>query len=368
MEKFAFIIHPLDVRDLARKFPFTRYLPARLVESAFRLVPPLKVSHITGVKTPYGEAEGWFVACPLTARQMLELPENFVLERIIQAGWLAEKLGAGILGLGAFTSVVGDAGITVAKNLNIAVTTGNSYTVATAIAGTKEAARLMGHDLRRAHIVVLGATGSIGKVCALMLAREATKMTLVARDKSKLESVAAKILYETGLAVAITSDVKKALKSAHVVIAVTSAVDTLIGPEDLLPGAVVCDVSRPRNVSRQVAEQRDDVLVIEGGVVEVPGQVNFNFNFGFPPRMAYACMSETMLLALEGRYENFSLGRDITIHQVEEINALAEKHGFKLAGFRSFERAIDPGEIKRIKERVHQRNQKPTQRVAGLAP
>ncbi|MDQ0286207.1 putative amino acid dehydrogenase [Desulfofundulus luciae] len=369
MEKFAFIIHPLDVRDVARKFPFTRYLPGRWVESAFRLVPPMKVSHITGVKTPYGEAEGWFVACPLTARQMLELPEDFVLERIIQAGRVAEKLGAGIVGLGAFTSVVGDAGITVAKNLNIAVTTGNSYTVATAIEGTKEAARLMGHDLRRAHIVVLGATGSIGRVCALMLAREATRMTLVARDKSRLEQVAAKILYETGLAVTITSDVKKALRTAQVIIAVTSAVDTLIGPEDLLPGAVVCDVSRPRNVSRQVAEQRDDVLVIEGGVVEVPGEVNFNFNFGFPPGTAYACMSETMILALEKRYENFSLGRDITIEQVEEIRALARKHGFKLAGLRSFERAIDPREIERIRARAESRlNALGEQQLVGVAP
>lgn len=352
MEKFAFIIHPLDVGDVARKFAFTRYLPARVVENAFRLLPPMKVSHITGIKTPHGEAEGWFIACPLTARQMLTLPTEFVLQRIIQAGRLAEKLGAGIVGLGAFTSVVGDAGITVARNLNIAVTTGNSYTVATAIEGTRRAARLMGHDLRRAHVVILGATGSIGKVCARMLAKDVSKMTLVARDRSRLEDVAARILYESGLAVRISADVKQAVRTAQVVVAVTSAVDTIIGPEDLLPGAVVCDVSRPRNVSRQVAERRDDVLVIEGGVVEVPGEVNFNFNFGFPPRTAYACMSETMLLALEGRYENFSLGRDMTVEQVNEINALAQKHGFKLAGFRSFERAVSPEEIARIKERA----------------
>lgn len=355
MDKFAFIIHPLDVQDVTRKFGFARRLPARVVEGALRYLPPMKVSHITGVRTPYGEVEGYFVGCPLTARQMLELPQEFVLKRIIQAGRVAERLGARIVGLGAFTSVVGDAGITVAQNLNIAVTTGNSYTVATALEGTKEAARLMGLDLRCAHIVVLGATGSIGRVCARVLAREATRMTLVARDTSRLESLAARILYESGLAVTVTSDVKKALRTAQVVIAVTSAVDTLIGPEDLMPGAVVCDVSRPRNVSRQVAEVRDDVLVIEGGVVEVPGEVNFNFNFGFPPRTAYACMAETMILTLEKRFENFSLGRDITLEQVEEISALAKKHGFKLAGLRSFERAISREEIEAIRARAEAR-------------
>jgi predicted amino acid dehydrogenase len=349
VEKFAFIIHPLDVKDVARKYPFTRYLPDNVVENVFRLIPPMKVSDITGVETPFSRAEGWFVTCPLTARQMVGMPEKFVTGKIIQAGKVAEKLGAKIVGLGAFTSVVGDAGYTIAKNLNIAVTTGNSFTVATAVEGAREAARLMGHNLNNVHVVVLGATGSIGRVCSLLMAGEVKKMTLVARNKKPLEELAENILYRTGLSVAITSDVKTALKTAQIIIAVTSSVDTIIGPEDLMPGAVVCDVSRPRNVSRQVAMERDDVLVLEGGVVEVPGDVNFNLNFGFPPGMAYACMAETMILALEGKYENFSLGRELTIEQVTQISKLAKKHGFKLAGFRSFERAITPQEIETIR-------------------
>ena len=65
------------------------------------------------------------------------------------------------MGLGAFTSVVGDAGVTVARNLQIAVTTGNSLTAATAIA---EPAGSRSHELRpeKARVVVVGATGSIG--------------------------------------------------------------------------------------------------------------------------------------------------------------------------------------------------------------
>jgi len=177
-------------------------------------------------------------------------------------------------------------------------------------------------------------------------------MTLVARNKSALEALAERIMHETGLAVSITSNIKKALNYADIVITVTSSVDAIIEPQDLKPGAVVCDVARPRDVSRRVVEERDDVLVIEGGVIEVPGDVEFNFNFGFPPGMSYACMAETMILALEGRFENFSLGREISIEKVEEISALAAKHGFKLAGFRSFERAIPEEKIQEIKRRA----------------
>ncbi len=350
MDTFAFMLHPLDTKDLDRKFKMARYLPEVVKETILRYAPPFKASDITNLSSAHNSASGWFVTCPLTARQMMELPPDLVIRKIIQAGKKAEKMGARILGLGAFAKVVGDAGITVAKNLSIPVTTGNSYTVATALEGTRMAAGIMGHDMKSAQVVIVGATGSIGRVCAEVLAREVRHLTLVARDEVKLHKLANKLLYDTGLAVRISGDVKKAVAFADVVLTVTSSVDVLIGPEDIKPGAVVCDVSRPRNVSRNVGEIRDDILVIEGGVVEVPGDVNFNLNFGFPPKTAYACMAETMVLALEKKYESYTLGRELTVDQVDNINRLAQKHGFRIAGFRSYEKAITEEEIMQIRE------------------
>lgn len=352
MEKFAFMIHPIELSDIYRKLKFMKKLPEGAVEGLVKRFPPMKISHITGVKSDYNETEGYFVSCPLTTKQMIQLPEEFVMNKIIKTGKLAEKLGAKILGLGAFTAVVGDAGITVAKNLNIPVTTGNSYTVATAIEGTKKASEIMGKNIRDAQVLIIGAAGSIGNVCAQILAKDCRFLTLAGRNTQKLEKVADKILKDTGLSVIITSNVKKAVRKADVIITVTSSLDAIIEAEDLKPGAVVCDVSRPRDVSKEVAQKRNDVLIIEGGVVEVPGDVDFNFNFGFPPKTSYACMAETMMLSLEGRYESFTLGRDLTVEQVEEISKIANKHGFKLAGFRSFERAVTQEQIEKIKENV----------------
>ncbi|SMB99978.1 Predicted amino acid dehydrogenase [Thermanaeromonas toyohensis ToBE] len=355
MHRFAFIIHPLDVSDVARKFPIASHLPSRLVEKLLLWLPPIKTSYITGVRSEYASTEGWFISCPLTSRQMVTLPESFVLKRIIQAGRLAEKLGAEIVGLGAMTSVVGDAGITIARHLNIPVTTGNSYTVATALEGTRKAAELMGIHMEAAPVVVIGATGAIGSVCARILARECRNLTLVARDEEKLGNLRQRILEDTGNDVRVTRDIKGALKEAEIILTVSSAVEAIIEPEYLKPGAVVCDVARPRDVSRRVAEERDDVLVIEGGVVEVPGEVDFRFNFGYPPGLAYACMAETMILALEGRLESFTLGRDLTVEQVDEISRLARKHGFRLAGLRSFERPLAEEKIFAIRERAQKK-------------
>jgi len=350
MEKFAFILHPLEVRDVKRKFKFTEKLPEKLTEKMLQLLPPFKISDITGVRSLEGkEVAGCFTLCPLTSKQMLNLPLSFVLKRIIQAGKVAEKQGAKIVGLGAFTSVVGDAGITIANNLNIAVTTGNSYTVATALEGTRKAAELMDINLKQARVVVVGATGSIGRTCAHVLAPDVKYLTLVARDERKLSKVANDLLQESGTAVNISTNPQSAIQKADIIISVTGSADIIIQPEDLKPGAIVCDVARPRDVSRRVAQERDDVLVIEGGVVEVPGDVEFNLNFGFPPKTSYACMAETMILSLEGKYENFTLGREITVSQVEEISRLAAKHGFKIAGLRSFETAISLEEIQTIR-------------------
>jgi len=352
MDRFAFVIHPVSEDDVWRKFPFLKHVPEFVADRALRLIPPLKVSDITGVRSAYNECAGFFIGCPLTSRQLLELPLQESLKKIVACVKLAERNGAGIVGLGALTSVIGDAGLTIAQNSNIAVTTGNSYTVYTALEGTKYAAELMGIDWPNANVVVLGATGSIGSVCVRLLSRENRYLTLVARQHNRLEKLAAQLLYEQGLSVKITNSIKEAAREADVVVAVSASAEYQIEPEDLKPGAVVCDVARPRDVSPRVAKTRDDVLVIEGGVVDIPEGASFNFNFGFPPGKAYACMAETMILTLEKRFESFSLGREMSVEKVEEIAGLAQKHGFKLSGLRSFERDISTEEIERIRERA----------------
>lgn len=326
-------------------------MPERMIEWAIKFKDPMIVSHITGIKSPTGaEAEGWLIGCPLTPRQLLTLPIDLVWDKLIKAGKLAEEQGAKIIGLGAFTSVVGDGGITISKNLNIAVTTGNSYTVATAIQGSLRAARMMEIDESKAKVAVVGAGGSIGRTCARVLAKRVAEIYLVGRNAEPLEKVAAEISAESNALVKVFTDVHAGICEADIVVTVTSSVDAIIQPADLKRGAVVCDVARPRDVSVRVSQERNDVLVIEGGVVAVPGQdVDFHFNFGFPPKTAYACMSETMMLALDGRYENFTLGKDVSVAQVEEITRIADKHGFSLAGFRNYEKSVTQEHIEAIK-------------------
>ncbi|MGD9495850.1 MAG: shikimate dehydrogenase [Armatimonadota bacterium] len=352
MTRFAFVIHPLEPADVGRKYPIARYLPGPVVEAVMARTPSKMVSPITGVRSATGaQTEGWFVGCPLTSRQLLNGDPNRAIAKIVQAVRVAQDLGAAVVGLGAFTSVIGDGGRQVAEQVEIAVTTGNSYTVATAIEGTLRAAELMAIDPAAATAAVVGATGSIGRVCAHLLAPQVPRLILVGRRADALRQVADE-LSGMGAQVEVSMAPAESIPRADLIVTVTSALEAVIEPEMLRPGAVVCDVARPRDVSVQVAAKRDDVLVIEGGAVAVPGDVQFNFDFGFPPRTAYACMAETMILALEDRPESYSLGKRLELSRVQEISALAAKHGFRLAGFRSFERTVEPAAIERIRQRA----------------
>jgi predicted amino acid dehydrogenase len=348
---FAFIIHPIDPkRDVGRKFPALGKLPVWLINFLSLFFPPVYISQIEGIRSAETaeEVTGWFLACPLTPQRMMSLPPQVVYRKIIQTGKLAERLGAQILGLGAFTSVVGDGGITVAQNLNIPVTTGDSYTIAVAVRAIEQAAVRMGIPMGNSTAAVVGAAGAIGALCAELLAGQVAEMVLIGRSLEKLQPVRQRVETAGCPAVTTTTDMN-ALNRANLIISVSSAVDAIIEAKHLRQGAVICDVARPRDVSRQVVEERNDVLVIEGGMVAVPGPVDFGFNFGFPPKMAYACMAETIALALEGRLESFTLGKNIQLSQVHTIDRIATRHGFELGGFRSFERAITESEIESIK-------------------
>ena len=361
MDSFAFIIHPIDPkRDVSRKFPFLgKVLNERQIDFFSTYFPPVYISEIEGITSQASgkQIKGWFIACPFTPRRMLELPVNTVYRKIIQTGRLAEKLGANILGLGAFTSVVGDAGITIADRLTVPVTTGDSYTVALAVQAIRDAARIMDISMKDATVAVVGATGAIGCVCAELLAGEAAELLLVARDEKKLAELRERLQVRAKSRL-VASTKMDVLSRAQLILTVTSAIHDIIRPEHLLPGSVVCDVARPRDVSAMVAAARNDILVIDGGMVDVPGPVNFHFNFGFPHGKAYACMAETMALALEGRFEDYTVGKDITVERVQEINAIAERHGFRLSGFRSFEREVTEEQIETVRTNARRARRK----------
>jgi predicted amino acid dehydrogenase len=120
---------------------------------------------------------------------------------------------------------------------------------------------------------------------------------------------------------------------------------------EVKPGCVITDVARPLDLSAEDVAKRPDVLVVESGEIELPGDVRMK-NIGLPPNVVYACMAETVVLALEGRYETFTVGRNIEWEKVKEIYRLGLKHGMKLAAISGVNGPFTPEQIAEIRDRA----------------
>ncbi|HKU68431.1 MAG TPA: hypothetical protein VJP85_11700 [Candidatus Baltobacteraceae bacterium] len=352
--KFCFVVHPLSIADIERYEPSAKGKGPAIIRKIMEWMPPWAAVHVTGVRAPDGrETEGWFVSAALFPEQMIEFPREEVYKRIVRAIEIGAELGAEVAGLGAFTGVVGDGGVTVAERSPIPVTTGNSLTIAAGIQSLFRGADEMGIDSKDATAVIVGATGSIGSACVHLVAPKVKHVVLVARNNTRLAKFHESVKDALACSSSYTTDISQAVRQGQLILTATSSTQEVIQPEDLQTGAVVCELSLPHDVSRRVAELRPDVLVTEGGNMLVPGDVRFervrepglDWDTNLPPRTALACMSETMVLALENRLESYTLGRGIELQKVIEIEQMAQRSGFKLADMRAFDTAITPEKI-----------------------
>ncbi len=362
--KFAFVIHPTSLEDVIRYEPGAVGKGRPLIEKIMEWMPAYTAARVTGVCTPDGRTtEGWFVAATYMPEQMLALPRETVYAKILSAIRIGADLGAEVVGLGAFTGVVGDAGLTIAERSPIAVTTGNSLTIAAGVKSLLRGAHEMEIDPACATAVVIGATGSIGSACVELIAPHVEHVVMVARNATRLRKLLDDLAGKVPCSLSIETDIRAAVPRGQLVLTATTSTQELIEPADLQTGAVVCELSLPHDVGRRVAIERPDVLVTEGGNIRVPGRPRFervrepgrDFDLGLAPGTALACMSETMLLAIENRREHYTLGRGIDLEKVREIDELAERAGFELADMRAFDKPVTPGAIAAIKTAARER-------------
>ena len=116
-----------------------------------------------------------------------------------------------------------------------------------------------------------------------------------------------------------------------IVTATSGAGKRVLDIMDVKPGCVITDVARPLDLSAEDVAKRPDVIVVESGEIELPGDDVRMRDIGLPSGVVYACLAETVALSLEGRYETFTVGRAIEWEKVKEIYQLGLRHGMRLA-------------------------------------
>jgi predicted amino acid dehydrogenase len=344
IRRFAFVVHPLSQEYIKKGFPIPKNTPKFLMDKVETLaahMPPMVYCKMENIVSPTGaQAEGWLISVGGTPKEMLARSPEFTYRRLLHAAKIAEKLGAQIMGLGAFTKVVGDAGVTVARRSRLPITTGNSYSASGALWAAADAMRrmkLVDVNPRGGRIpaktMVIGATGSIGSVSARLMAMAFAEVVVAGRDMKKLEELKASILEDTPDATVVCStNYDELLGDMDMIVTSTSgAGKKILDITKVKPGCVITDVARPLDLPPEEVAKRPDVLVIESGEIELPSKMKGMKSIGLPPNVVYACLAETIVLALEGRFEVFTVGRDTEWEKVKEIYRLGLRHGMKLS-------------------------------------
>ncbi len=364
VNRFAFVIHPLSQEYFKNIKPveLLSYVSPPVfmdtLEKVMAYAPPFVYSKVTGIKSPTGvEAEGWLISVGGTPREIMSHSPEFTYRRLLDAARIAKGLGAQIMGLGAFTKVVGDAGLTVARRAPLPITTGNSYSASGALWAAHDAVLRLGlvsapprGEKVRFKAMVVGATGAIGSVCARLLAMVAEELYMVSPETAKLLSLKESILKETPDArLFLSSRADKDIADMDMIVTATSgAGKKILDIMKVKPGCVITDVARPLDLPPEEVAKRPDVLVIESGEIQLPGSVSMG-NIGLPKNVAYACLAETIVLALEGRFENYTVGRNIEWEKVREIYRLGRKHGMTLAAISGVNGPFSDADIRRVR-------------------
>ena len=358
---FALIGHPFDMDHLYRYLkyhkPDLKKPRKELLLKLFEWTPPFADRWIEVTSQNGRTVRGRMMMCPLLP-EMLENSDNrrfrtLCIEKVIAALKLSADQGAKISGLGGFTSIAdGDQGRLVAEKVpGMAVSSGNTLTAMSAVDGVMRASELMGLDLSEATVAVVGAAGDIGTACCRFLISKVKRLILVSRFAFNLRQIAEELQAAGQAEVIVDSGKEKIVASADVVITAASAAAPIFNQGDFKPGAIVCDVGYPKNIYADYTAEKSEIFLFSGGLMESPSPVLMDYDTGLPdPKILYGCWSETIVLALEGRFESFSLGRGrIVPERMQLIWDLAIKHGFKPAPFFFGEKIWSADQISRIR-------------------
>lgn len=331
----AFVIHPFDPEDWwqSRRFRWLKgIVPVSVVRRLVLFIRPMKNDVITGITTRDGRrARVYLISVPLLPDQ-IKSNEPLAVKRAIQAADLAHHLGASVVGLGAFMSVVGEKGSAVQRHSKIPVTNGGALTAGSVRLGLAAITEKVSDRLSAATVAVVGANGVVGfKICR-DLAPQMRHLIMIGTNPERLER-GAKLLQKANPQLEIRTAVGcDLLPEADIIFTATSDPNSVIFTQHLKKGCLVFDLGRPADVDPSVLVTRPDVRVIPGGTIRLPGKEirhRFDIHFG-GPRNIPACMAETIIIALEGAYDRVTLGDGASTENIDYLVRKAEELGFEV--------------------------------------
>ncbi len=258
--------------------------------------------------------------------------ENF--KKVYNAALVAIKHQAPITTLGGFTSIFLEGDLDLLPiNEGSKFTTGNTLTSAFIAKGIMDACSLLNIDLSKSNFLILGATGDIGSACANYFKGRVKSFFFVSRNQKKLHHFCEQF---NGCRYEASCNASDFISKADIILAATSSREIeLLNPKST---ALIVDAGYPKNLLTNNLNVDAHLFyggmgIVKGGYTSTPDYHRHFYQFPYA-HMAHGCVLEAMVLAFEGRCEEYSNGRGkITGHKMDEILAIAAKHGIECSPF-----------------------------------
>jgi predicted amino acid dehydrogenase len=210
--------------------------------------------------------------------------------------------------------------------------------------------KLKNKKILKARAMVIGATGDVGSICSHLLATAFDEVVFVSRNMAKLLTLQDTIKTEKpGVKIQVATRADRYIEDIDVIVMASSNAKNSVDIMRVKPGCVITDITRPMIFSSKEVAKRQDVLVITGGEILLPGKNIKMKDIGLPENIVYANLAETIILSLEGRFEKFTQGSKTQWEKVKEIYKLGLKHGMKLASISGVDGVLNPEDIARVK-------------------
>jgi len=403
--RFAFLLHPTTpesvngdniVDALGVVGEEKAFMQDWLVEFSDWAKPDLDTGVSYHAKQIYNDqgdyVEGWLVGSLLQPRDLMRL--SLTKRRKLIENYLdtVRTLGVDFVGLGAYTSVISNAGNDVVND-QFFTTTGNSLTAMVGVDALITTCANRGAPLAKRLTGVIGAYGSVGRLASLRLGKFSEHLVLLGNSANlgamselrlvggELYSAALRAIqsgHPTGIAktlatllpdpaiverllnrdltddaqlrdlfdvidalarentavqppVVVASDLALWLPRLEAVLSATSNGAAFIDPAALHHNAIICDCAQPPDIGGPALAQRPDVTVIEGGLIHLPDRT---YRFGnqnltdLPTGVTFSCLAETVVLTMAGKKRDYSIGKRPPLEEAEAIFELALNFGF----------------------------------------
>jgi fatty aldehyde-generating acyl-ACP reductase len=260
----------------------------------------------------------WII--PLTPSEVLHR-QDVAIDWTVQACRMAQSWGADIIGLGFLLGKIGRRGADVRRRIDVPVTNGDCYLIANTVQILHTVLNDLDLEPAKEKITIFGFPGQIAIHLTEYLLSLGARLILVANSTPFMNKVLKKIVRKGNSAPELVPSISEASRKSRFFLTAGSE-DQRIHVHEFPEPAIVLDVSFPKNVPQAA----DHVFVIDSGIVEVP-KASLNIT-GYYPDKALTCLSELMMLSLEGHKADFSMGKEITLDKINQVAAWASKYGF----------------------------------------